>query len=396
MGKPTPSWRDDPLAALIGAGAAGRFLSDIYEKEAFVSHADQPGRFAGLISIDDVDRIVTSTDMRDGELMLADAAKGSIDKSSYVDNHGFVDRGAVAKAYRRGATIILNQAQRIVPALGQLCQGLEHAFSAHIQTNLYLTPPDAQGFGTHFDNHDVFVIQAEGEKLWRLYDVPLDLPFRGERYQSSIHQAGELRSEFTLKAGDCAYVPRGMMHDASTSGSGASLHITVGLITKTWADLMLEAVSEVALSAPEFRRSLPPGFANGEYDMGQAEEQMAALAAILTRKLKAGPAMDLLRNEFIRSRPAINRATISEAARAVLHDEGFVRAAYTPFRIVQDGADGITLIAPGSELAFTQESEAALRKALSGERFSANTLAFEHADPLIRRLLDYGLIQRTA
>ncbi len=70
--------------------------------------------------------------------------------------------------------------------------------------------------------------------------------------------------EFVLKAGECAYVPRGLMHDASTHGDEPSLHITLGLIVKTWADLMLEAVSEVALRHPPlfaapFPSLCPPG-----------------------------------------------------------------------------------------------------------------------------------------
>jgi ribosomal protein L16 Arg81 hydroxylase len=33
------------------------------------------------------------------------------------------------------------------------------------QTNIYLSPPNAQGFGTHFDSHDVFVLQVAGSKI---------------------------------------------------------------------------------------------------------------------------------------------------------------------------------------------------------------------------------------
>ena len=90
--------------------------------------------------------------------------------------------------------------------------------------------------------------------------------FRGEGFELGQHEPGELRQEFVLKPGDCAYVPRGLMHDAQTSGDKASLHITVGLITRTWADLMLEAVSEVALRSPELRRSLPVGFAQSGFN----------------------------------------------------------------------------------------------------------------------------------
>ena len=61
-----------------------------------------------------------------------------------------------------------------------------------------------------------------------------------------------------------------MMHDAENVGDEPSLHITVGLITKTWADLLLESISELALTSPDFRRSLPAGFADRDFDREEA------------------------------------------------------------------------------------------------------------------------------
>ena len=130
-----------------------------------------------------------------------------------------------------------------------------------------------------------------GEKAWRLYEKPVDTPFRGEAFQSGLHQSGAVQQEFILKAGDCAYVPRGMMHDAMTSAAmRPSLHVTVGLITRTWADLMLEAVSEAALRTPELRRSLPPGYAHRDFDRTQARAHLHMLGQIIAREIQLDPA----------------------------------------------------------------------------------------------------------
>ena len=171
----TEPWGDDPLRFLIGAAHAETFLETAYEREALVAAHGEPDRFAGLISIDDVDRLLTSTDLREGQLDLADASR-RLSRDDYVDSAGFVDRGAVADFHRNGATIILQQAHQIEPKLGRLCRALEYVFCAHVQTNLYLTPANAQGFRTHYDNHDVFALQIAGEKPWRLYDKPIETP----------------------------------------------------------------------------------------------------------------------------------------------------------------------------------------------------------------------------
>ena len=77
---------------------------------------------------------------------------------------------------------LLPQLQARYRPLADLCRQLEAEFSCPVQTNIYLTPPNAQGFQTHYDNHDVLVLQVEGAKRWRLYDAPVGVPYRGERF----------------------------------------------------------------------------------------------------------------------------------------------------------------------------------------------------------------------
>ncbi len=395
-----PLWDRNPLAALLGERAAADFLTRVYEREWLCVTAGElgeaPDRFRPLVDIATIDGIVTGTDLKRGDLLLADASRDhGIDDDAYIDNQGYIDRGAVSQHYRLGATIIINQGQRFVPALGRFCQGLEWALSAHFQTNLYLTPPDAQGFPTHFDNHDVFVMQVEGEKLWKLYNVPLDTPYRGERYNSGIHMRGDCVAEFVLRPGDIAYVPRGLMHDAATSGSEPSLHITAGVINRTWADLLLEAVSEVALREPSIRRSLPAGFARAGFDRTEAREELARLAETLARELRLDPALDILADSFVSTRAAFNDGTVTGATQDITGVH-FEKVPHVLLRLEREeqGERRWRLLAPGGPLWFTAESGEALQRALSGEPFAAGDLGFEHAEALTRRLFAYGIVRR--
>lgn len=388
-------WLDDPLGYLIGAERVDDFFAQIFEREALIVPHNKPKRFEGLLSIARVDDIVTGTDLKEGQLDLADASR-QLQRGAYVDAAGYVDRGAVAEFHREGATIVLNQAHQLDPTLGRYCRALEHVFSTHVQTNLYLTPPNAQGFRTHYDNHDVLVIQIAGEKAWRLYDMPVDTPYRGEGFETGVYETGELRQEFVLKAGDCAYVPRGLMHDASTSGTEASLHITVGLIARTWADLILEAVSEVALKSPELRRTLPAGYAQQGFDREPWRAHLRKLANTIASEMQLDSAMDLMADTFIRSRAAGNSSAILDASREIAEKDRFQRQAYAPYRIADDG-DTFVVICAGGELKFVPGARGAVERALNGEAFVAADLATAgalDAPGLIGRLLAYGLVAR--
>lgn len=387
-------WLDDPLGYLIGPERVEDFFARIYEKEALVVHHNAPERFKGLMSIADVDRLVTSVDLKEGQLDLAQASsERRLQRTDYVDAAGYIDRGAVADFHRGGATIVLQQAHQLEPSLGRFCRGLEYIFSCHVQTNLYLTPPHAQGFPTHYDNHCVFVLQMEGEKSWRLYNKPVDTPFRGEEFQRGVHQVGELHDEFVLKAGDCAYIPRGMMHDASTSGDDPSLHVTVGLITRTWADLMLEVISEAALHNVEARRSLPAGYANPGFDREPWRAYLRKLALALANDVELDPALDLTADSFIRSRAADNSSAVRDAAKGVATNEKLRRHPFAPTRLAEDG-DALVLIAPGGELTYPAAERARLERVLTGAPFTPKEIGGESPEEFAAKLLAYGILVR--
>jgi len=378
---------EDPLGWLLG-DAAGRFLDTCFEMEPVVIHHGDAERFRPLLSIAAVDRKIAELDLREGILSMANA-KEPIQNSDFVAANGVVDRVAVARLYRRGGTVILNQLHQSDITLAAFCRAVERIFSCHVQTNIYLTPPGSQGFHTHYDSHDVFILQIEGEKAWRLYDRPVDAPYRGESFEPGKHPVGEPRQSFTLKAGDCAYVPRGLMHDASTSGECASLHITCGLLVKTWADLMLEAVSQVCVEDPSFRRSLPPGFANPGFDRSQAQEHFSELVARLAGLVEMGPSLDVITDLFIRSREPDVRGAIEGASRPLA---ARYRARPALWKL-EDADPGLRLVVPGGDMTFTRAPRAVLERALDGEPFAPHDLGWEEAEDVIRRLATTGLIE---
>jgi mannose-6-phosphate isomerase-like protein (cupin superfamily) len=285
--------------------------------------------------------------------------------------------------------VILNQLHQSDIALAAFCRAVERVFSCHVQTNIYLTPPGSQGFQTHYDSHDVFILQVEGEKAWRFYDTPVGSPYRGEAFELGKHPVGEPRQSFTLKAGDCAYVPRGLMHDASTSGEHASLHVTCGLLVKTWADLMLEAVSEVCVNDARFRRSLPPGFANSGFDRSSAEQHFAELAGSLAGLIQMGPAMDVTTELFIRSREPDVRGAIESASQPLA---ARYRARPALWKLEQTDP-GLRLIVPGGDMSFSRAPRQVLERALSGTPFTPQDLEWPEAEDVIRRLSSTGLIE---
>ncbi|MFN3946429.1 MAG: cupin domain-containing protein [Allosphingosinicella sp.] len=386
-----PVWGDDVLGFLTAPVDRARFLQDHYEKTPLLSARSEPRRYADILTLAMLDAFVAEADLREG---MADVtnANSRVSRDDYVTADGRIDGVALAAQYQKGSTLIFPQLHESMFGLAQFCRALEEVFSCHVQTNIYLTPGTGKGFPPHYDNHDVFVMQVSGAKAWRLYGTPVTTPYRGERFQLGRHKADAPTAEFTLNPGDCLYIPRGLMHDAENVGDAPSLHVTVGLITKTWADLMLEAVSELALAEPEFRRSLPPGYAGRDYDREAARAHFARLARLVADQAEMDGAFDLMADQFLRSRRPDLRGTILSGP-VPGAGGGFRLRPLAPWNLAED--EGATvLVGPGGDLRFAPEDGDALGIALSGAPFAETDLACAEPAEMIRKLWTHGYLER--
>ena len=260
-----PSEQHYSLAWTIDPFPVGRFFAEYWEQKPLLVSRKQRDYYTGLLSVDEIDRVVTTLNLHHPDVSMVNARK-ELKAAQYTYPSGLIDVARLYQAFADGGTIILSQLHMMVSELANYCRALEREFSTRFQTNIYLTPAgDQQGFKAHYDSHDVFVLQVAGRKKWRIYDTPVELPLRAQDFDPATHLPGDVTMEFDLEPGDMCYIPRGIMHAAS-SDDELSLHITVGIIARTWSDLLLEALSTVALNDPAFRKMLPPGFALPGYD----------------------------------------------------------------------------------------------------------------------------------
>lgn len=386
------SWIDDPLPFLVEGTDADEFFGTYFEQKALVAKHGDPERYRHLLSIDRIDELIAGMDLPGDALDMA-RAEPRITRDQFLFENGMADKGAVVRHFQEGATIIMPHLHQTDATLGEFTRALESIFCAHVQANIYLTPPNNQGFRTHYDDHDVFVMQISGQKLWKLYDRPISNPYRGEGFSPDVHKAGDPVEEFLLEAGDCVYIPRGLMHDAITDGEESSLHITVGLIVKTWADLMLEAVSEVALRNEGFRQSLPAGFARDDFDTSKAKAHFRKLAEDFARDADFTEAFELFVENFIRSRTANVRGGVIGVADVIGPKDKFIRRKNAPARLRFNDERAI-IICAGGEVNFDRGAVPGLEVALSGKPFGLadfSDLEEPRRADTIKKLIAFGL-----
>lgn len=257
------------------------FFAEYWEAKFLHVQQNQQERFRELFSLHDVDRWMMSvrSGLSDSILLTPpQGSEGGVERYRPQDSR--VDH--VYTSFAKGHSVVLNYLEDSWPPLAPMVHTLGKAFDAQVGVNVYLTPKGSRTFPVHVDDHDVFVLQVEGEKLWRLHelkqnpvmrlDYKEDLSFTREWGKERLDTP--LIAELTLKPGDVLYVPRGMPHCAVARNS-TSLHLTVSITPLYWFDFLKAAVEQAVVHASQLRRSLPPGFVGRP---GSAEEMRALFA----------------------------------------------------------------------------------------------------------------------
>jgi ribosomal protein L16 Arg81 hydroxylase len=393
---------DFSLQWLLGPTDPNTFFSDYWQRQPLTLSRGDEGHYRGLLSLEDVDHILSSHDLRHPHLALVknnapvplelwttEEAKGGLLGPA-------VDRVKLVREYQNGATIILDELEKSWPSLARLCAGVERFFSHPTQTNVYLTPPGSRGFGAHYDVHDVFILQTAGCKRWQLYESPLRLPLPSQPYPRPGPDPGQPTADFVLRAGDLLYIPRGHVHSASTSDS-TSLHVTLGINTYTWADVLNDALVARCRGDERFRRALPVGFATAAGAAAQARtEAVALLRALAEDGLPLEETLDRLSEHFLMSRPPLleGQLTWLASARALTNQSRARKRAWL-VRLAEQG-DSVHVLYHGKRLTFARQLAPALRFALDNEVFSVASLPGPLNDAgkveLVRRLIEEGLL----
>jgi hypothetical protein len=223
---------------------------------------NDPGRYAGLLSIADLDAFLRTDAARAPRVSMADGGrKGSarVPDEEYLEDGGDrVDLPRLLARHDDGASLVVSQFHEIHPPLARLCRGLEKAFLHGVQANIYLTPPGAQGFRVHFDTHDVLVLQVSGRKAWRVWDhIPYPAPTRHTPWANNAATQGDPH-DLVMAPGDALYLPRGVMHEAMVQqGADPSLHITLGFMEPAIGEMLRALLGELEAEDPALRAAIP-------------------------------------------------------------------------------------------------------------------------------------------
>lgn len=148
-----------------------------------------------------------------------------------------VDMHRLGQLLESGCTLVVDAINRWDATMEVACRSWQWWAKERVQVNTYLTTQATPGFGLHWDDHDVIIVQLAGDKRWDVCTPSRPAPMYRDAAPNS-EPSNERVWSGTLTAGDVMHIPRGYWHRATRTahGAGYSLHVTFGIEQRTGVD----------------------------------------------------------------------------------------------------------------------------------------------------------------
>jgi lysine-specific demethylase/histidyl-hydroxylase NO66 len=390
---------DSVLARLIAIDR-DQFASQYWGQQPLLSSAgDLPaGRFSELLDADAIDELLSERGLRTPFLRVAKNGATLTERAFTAPagvGAGIADQVSDDKLLRLfadGSTLVLQALHRVWSPILEFCQRLTAEVGHPVQANAYVTPPQNQGFSAHYDVHDVFVLQIEGEKRWLIHPPVLESPLRDQPWADRKAQVEKRAQEpplieALLGPGDCLYLPRGYLHAATALG-GVSTHLTLGVHVWTryaLAEQVMHHALQTLAANPAVRGSLALGMdvADSSDLRREVELVTAALADAIRHADVDQVSGALLRNARSNQRAApIGPLKQLRDAGAMTADTQIMLRRHLIASLDNSGAD-MVLRSRAGDLTVTESDVAPIKTLLTTGVASADELGLDLAGRLL-------------
>jgi ribosomal protein L16 Arg81 hydroxylase len=233
------------LANLLKPYSLEEFLKNNWTSKAVYIANEGNNKFARLFSWEKLTYLLNFHELKYPDIRLALNGK-VLDESENAN---------LIKWCQEGATLIINQVHKFIPEIASFTSEIKYDVGYGVQVNAYCSWPEQQGFSSHYDTHEVFILQVDGKKQWYVFPDTIKYPLPEQKFASFPPPEGQAYLSCILNPGDVLYIPRGHWHYAVALDE-PSLHLTLGVHCKTGIDFLEWLVTQLR-EKEAWRKSLP-------------------------------------------------------------------------------------------------------------------------------------------
>ena len=187
---------------LLGGLTAKQFLSQFWQRKPLLVR-NAITDFKGPVQAPELFALASRSDV-ESRIVRRERGKWKVSEGPF-------SRADLGRMPRSGWTILVQGLNLEVPAADDLLHRFRFLPHARIDDVMVSYASPGGGVGPHFDSYDVFLLQGEGRRRWRIakrYDPAIEagIPIR-------VLRRFRAEKEWVLGPGDMLYLPPGWAHD---------------------------------------------------------------------------------------------------------------------------------------------------------------------------------------
>ena len=253
-----------------------RFLGEIWQRRPLLLRAGLPG-FRSPLSPEELAGLACEPGV-ESRLVLERGAR------PWEVRHGPFEESDFAALPETHWTLLVQDVDKLVPEVAALLDAFAFIPEWRLDDIMISYAQDQGSVGPHTDEYDVFLVQAQGRRRWRIDPTPApDAPCL-PGLELRILERFEAREQWVLEPGDVLYLPPGVPHWGIAEGS--CMTWSVGMRAPDWRELATAWYDRlIAERLPRARYRDPdprPQRHRGEIPMAVVEEVRRYLETALS------------------------------------------------------------------------------------------------------------------
>jgi 50S ribosomal protein L16 3-hydroxylase len=250
----TPHYRSSPTPPPLGAYSAHEFLQNYWQSKPLLIRqafgAAQP--FVAPCQFDEL--LALALDPEAQARLIQSKRKASGRVSWQVEQSPLED---LPSRNTKGWTVLVQGVDRHHAGVRELLNAFRFIPDARLDDVMISYASDEGGIGAHLDSYDVFLLQGQGQRRWRLA-----APKKQTRLLSGqplkLLADFESEQEFVLEAGDMLYVPPGWAHEGTAIGECTTYSIGFRAperaeVLRAWYEELADMIAQQQTSPEHYR-----------------------------------------------------------------------------------------------------------------------------------------------
>jgi 50S ribosomal protein L16 3-hydroxylase len=270
-----PGMTSDIPLQILGGISAREFLRDYWQKKPLLIRQAIPS-FESPISPDELAGLSLEDDVESRLVIEHGETPWELRRGPFSDD-------TYQSLPERDWTLLVQTVDQLVPEVAELLEHFRFLPNWRIDDVMVSFAAPGGGVGPHFDNYDVFLLQAHGQRRWRIGQVcdgetPM-LPHAELRILSEFQET----EDWVLEPGDMLYLPPKLAHFGTAED--ACMTYSIGFRAPSAAEVLTHFTDFLAQFLPDEERYSDADLTPAEDPYQIQSDALDRLRAMLTEHM---------------------------------------------------------------------------------------------------------------